>query len=454
MRLLGYVGDDLTGSVDVMEALTVAGISTALFVDAPTPEELAAVDASAVGIASVARTLPPRAIAQTLPPLLHALRAWGAPRLLYKICSTFDSAPHVGSIGAAVDAAIASGAGSAWIALFVAAPRLGRYCAFGNLFARSGYDSDIYRLDRHPTMRNHPATPMDEADLRVHLSRQTGEPIGLVDALDLAGDDPVAAVSRERAAGARIILFDALTAGNVATVGNLIAEPGLLAVGSAGVAHALTAHWVTTGVLPHVPAAPPAGPVQRVLAVAGSCSPVTARQIGRAVAAGYTEIPMPDLAGPVVDRAVAEATEVADAALAAGRSVVVHSRPRIGPDGVAAAVASAAPAQTIGAGLAAVAARMLDRVDRLVVAGGDTSGYVLRGLGVRTLRVSAPFAPAMPFCRGHRRDGTDLGVELMFKGGQTGDRDFLLDVRSGRIGSARHAGSGVPDTPIRERTFT
>ncbi|MBV5333578.1 four-carbon acid sugar kinase family protein, partial [bacterium] len=49
----------------------------------------------------------------------------------------------------------------------VGAPFLRRYVAFGNLFARAG---DItYRLDRHPTMSNHPITPMTEGDLRLHL---------------------------------------------------------------------------------------------------------------------------------------------------------------------------------------------------------------------------------------------------------------------------------------------
>ena len=64
---------------------------------------------------------------------------------------------------------------------------------------RSGLDSPVYRLDRHPTMRHHPVTPMTEADLRVHLSHQTDRPIDLVDVLALdAGYE--AAAERLRAA--------------------------------------------------------------------------------------------------------------------------------------------------------------------------------------------------------------------------------------------------------------
>ncbi|MGO8249179.1 hypothetical protein ACC809_36725, partial [Rhizobium johnstonii] len=37
----------------------------------------------------------------------------------------------------------------------------------GNLFA--AYQGRIFRIDRHPVMSRHPVTPMDEADLAVHL---------------------------------------------------------------------------------------------------------------------------------------------------------------------------------------------------------------------------------------------------------------------------------------------
>ena len=53
----------------------------------------------------------------------------------------------------------------------------------GNLFARSGLDSEPSRLDRHPTMSRHPVTPMDEADLRLLLAKQTQLAVELVDTL-------------------------------------------------------------------------------------------------------------------------------------------------------------------------------------------------------------------------------------------------------------------------------
>ena len=71
--------------------------------------------------------------------------------------------------------------------LAVGLPLLGRYVAFGNLFALSGLDTEPFRLDRHPTMSRHPVTPMNESDLRVILTGQTALPVELLDVLKLDG---------------------------------------------------------------------------------------------------------------------------------------------------------------------------------------------------------------------------------------------------------------------------
>src|SRR5438067_10399171 len=75
---------------------------------------------------------------------------------------------------------------SRFVPLVVGAPSLGRYCVFGNLFARCGAESEPFRLDRHPSMSRHPITPMDEADLRLHLAKQTNKSIALFDILKVA----------------------------------------------------------------------------------------------------------------------------------------------------------------------------------------------------------------------------------------------------------------------------
>src|ERR1051326_829087 len=184
--LLCFYGDDFTGSTDALESITRAGARTILFTEPPNSRMLKRYsDVQAVGVAGMTRSMSRKAIEKTIKPALEQLRKLGAPHVHYKVCSTFDSSPTVGSIGLVIDLA--------WkifcprfVPLLRGAPALGRYCAFGNLFARFGHDSESFRLDRHPSMTKHPITPADESDLRLHLSRQTKKRIGLFDLLQMA----------------------------------------------------------------------------------------------------------------------------------------------------------------------------------------------------------------------------------------------------------------------------
>ena len=130
------------------------------------------------------RSMTPGQMEAALPPVFERLGRLGAKLFHYKMCSTFDSSPEVGSIGRAIDIGQRIFA-SPFVPLVVGAPVLRRYCLFGNLFATVG--DETFRLDRHPTMRCHPVTPMDEADLRVHLARQTSKTTALMDILHLTG---------------------------------------------------------------------------------------------------------------------------------------------------------------------------------------------------------------------------------------------------------------------------
>ena len=120
---------------------------------------------------------------RTCPPAFAWLKALGAAVCHYKVCSTFDSSPAVGNIGRAIEIGRRV-FGQAAVPLLVGAPQLKRYTAFGNLFA--AYRGETYRIDRHPVMSRHPVTPMDEADLLVHLSPPDGVALRRSSTLQLA----------------------------------------------------------------------------------------------------------------------------------------------------------------------------------------------------------------------------------------------------------------------------
>ncbi len=425
---LAYYGDDFTGSTDALESLTQAGIRTALFLAPPTPEQLAAFpDLQAIGVAGLTRSLAPEAMEAELRPAFTRLRALGPRHVHYKVCSTFDSSPDIGSIGRAIDVG-ADIFRAPFIPLVVGAPALGRYCVFGNLFARFGIGSAgaIHRLDRHPSISRHPVTPMTEADLQVHLAKQTTKRIDLIDmlALDRSEMETRAKLAALLGARAEIVLIDVFVPEHLTRIGALLDPLGtherpLFSIGSSAIGTALASRWGGRA----RPLAGPPGPAKPLLVVSGSCSPVTAGQIDHALSHGFTGIAlMPDATNEV------ECSSAALSSLRAGRhTVVTTSR---GPDDRA---TSPAPARMLGAALGRLARAAVEQIGirRVVFSGGDSSSYAARALGIEAVEMIAPLAPGAPLCRAHAPGTPVHGLEVNFKGGQVGAPDYFAAVAAG-----------------------
>jgi uncharacterized protein YgbK (DUF1537 family) len=366
------------------------------------------------------------------------LRALAAPICHYKTCSTFDSAPHVGSIGRAIDIGRAT-FGGVFVPLVIGAPALKRYTAFGTLFA--GYEGATYRIDRHPVMRDHPVTPMDEGDMTRHLARQTASRIGLVDLLALRGPDPRSALDAAVAEGAEIVLLDLFEEADLARIGDLLwAQRGAEApfvAGSSGIEYALMAYWRESGAIPEPIPLTNAGPVARLAAVSGSCSAVTETQLHHAMAHGFEGVAVD--ARALADPGAADTTREAAiaqglAALQAGRSVVVYSA--LGRDGgyIENSGADAiAFNRSLGEQLGAILHELVsrERLTRALVAGGDTSSHAARQLGLNALTLAMPLAPGSPLCRGHAPGRALDGLEIALKGGQVGGPAYFSQARDG-----------------------
>lgn len=443
--LLAYYGDDFTGSAAVMEVMSFAGLDSVMFLRPPSPERLAAfADKRCIGIAGIARSKSPAWMDEHLPPIFAALAGIGAPLIHYKVCSTFDSAPGIGSIGRAIDLGVATLA-PAFVPLVVAAPAIGRYQLFGNLFAVVG--SAGHRLDRHPVMARHPVTPMDEADIARHLARQTGRRIGLIDLPALQQGKARTALAALQDSDAPVIVIDGVDEPSLAAAGALIwqnRETCRFVAGSQGIEYALVAHWRQAGLNPHAAPVMRVAPVERIAVVSGSCSPVTAGQIAHAQRHGFAAIRLN--AARAVDPSAweAECGRAVDAALAAlgqGASPLVFTAE--GPDDPAVSVlteacrsAGADMAEVndrIGTGLGAILGAILDTsgLGRALIAGGDTSGHATLALGVDALSVIAEIAPGSPLCRAHADDTRRDSLELALKGGQIGGIDYFSAVRAG-----------------------
>lgn len=434
-----WYGDDFTGASDTLAVLAQGGLAAMLFLQVPDSAQLAAAarvlgrPLDAVGIAGAARSMAPDAMARELEPV-GAFFAGLAPRVLhYKVCSTFDSAPHVGSIGQAVRT-LRPHVDHPTTLIVGGQPSLGRYCVFSQVFAAAGQGGAVERLDRHPTMRTHPVTPMNEADLRIHLAAQgLGPVVGLhypLYAYEAALQARFGAVADE---GAPAVLLDVAEPEHLRVVGGLLWREAtgrrLLAVGPSGVAQALLAHW-GTGAAPVAAEAPDDGGA--VLVVAGSLSPVTARQVRAAGSFHLIPLRPEDLTD---DTRSAAARERIARSLASDLPTLVTTAPaQAGSvDTRRAGDVAAATARFVRQLLVEQAARGLP-VRRLGLAGGDTSSLVTQGLGLWGLSYLGALGPGVALCRTHADTPALDGLTVMLKGGQMGAEDVF----------ERFAGTGLP----------
>lgn len=425
-RLFCYYGDDFTGSTDVLEVLAANGVPCTLFFDPPGESELARFpNCRAIGVAGESRSRDPEWMDAHLPAVFSALRGYAAPICQYKVCSTFDSSPEWGSIGRALEIGRSEFA-VPFVPVVAAAPHLGRYVLFGNLFAEGG--GAVHRIDRHPTMSRHPVTPMPEADLRLHLAKQTATRIALMDLNALLGGRAAERYSALLRQQPGAILFDGLNDKTALETGRLLwTAPGSahsFAVGSSGLTLALIHYWREAGMIPHDVPRATVPPAERLIVVSGSCSPVTEGQIRWALSSGFSGVRL-DASQPDRDAATLHGL----AALNEGKSLVVYSA--LGPGDRTAG----AGGESLGRALGEILTRLLEGsgVRRVLLAGGDTATHALRRQGISALTFLASTVPGAPLCRAHSAMRISDGLELVLKGGQIGPENYFEMVRKGNL---------------------
>jgi uncharacterized protein YgbK (DUF1537 family) len=442
--LVAWYGDDFTGAAAVMEVLTFAGIPAMLFLDVPTQDQLARYqDVRAIGVASTARTQSPAWMDRALPPAFAALLALNPELLHYKICSTLDSSPSIGSIGRAIEIA-ADLIEPQGVPVVVAAPQIRRYQSFGHLFAAAG--DAVYRLDRHPVMSRHPITPMSEPDVARHIAQQSNRLAWALWSLeDMTAHRPPQWPQTTNQIP--VLAIDCIDTDTEAAVGDFLwnnRAANRFVVGSQGIEYALVRYWANAGLL--APQAPltTAGRTSGMVVISGSVSPTTAEQIAWSRAHNFETIRFDVLQACVDDQTlIAERDRVVTqslTAIAAGLDPLIFTAE--GPDDPTIAQLQqvvtqsgkkiGAINQTVGVCLGQMLHRILSQsgLRRAVVSGGDTSGHATRQLGIFALSALAPTIQGAALFKAHA-DGAMNGLELALKGGQMGSVDYFGWIRDG-----------------------
>ena len=422
--LLAFYGDDFTGSTDALEFICSAGAKAVLFIEPPTAEQLKAYPyLDAFGVAGKTRSLSPEEMEQILLPAFEKIKTTGAQHIHYKVCSTFDSSPIIGSIGKAIDCG-AIVFKNTTIPILGGMPALGRFCVFGNLFAKMGIGSEgkIYRLDRHPSMSKHPVTPADESDLRLHLGKQTNKKIGLIDILQLK--QPAAEIHCDEA----VVLIDALNETHLLKIGawmqQLSGGQQLFSVGSSGIEMALGKYWNECQQLIPATEWPKPGKANPLLVVSGSCSPVTAAQIAYAKVNGFEEVAIDAIKICTDDVAEENIIIKVNELLQQKKNVIVHT---------GAKQTQQLSSEKLGTALGTIAKAAAEQslVKRIVIAGGDTSSYAARAMEIAAVEMIVPIVIGAPLCKALSANKSINGLEVNFKGGQVGSENYFEIIMNG-----------------------
>jgi len=409
--LLGCIADDFTGASDLAGALAKEGMRTRLFTGAPRGDAADAVDAGVVMLKS--RSIAAAdAVAQSLD-ALERLRALGCRQFLFKYCSTFDSTPE-GNIGPVAEA-LADALGAKGVVVCPAFPATGRTLYQGHLFVHD-------RLLSESGMERHPLNPMTDPDIRRWLARQSRAAPGHVAHATVAKGAAAirAALAAEAGAGRTLVVVDAIDEADLRAIGAAAADAALVTGGS-GIAIGLPDNFRRSGALASHPAPRTAsdGPA---LVLAGSCSTATREQVAR-YAASHPSYRV------AVDRLLAGAPVAREAADFAARhrdaAPIIYSTDA--PDAVASIKAGRGgdtAAQAIEALFGGLATKAVaSGVERLVVAGGETSGAVVTALALDALDIGAEIDPGVPALATVTPAGAPLALAL--KSGNFGGPDFL-----------------------------
>ncbi|CAI8842751.1 3-oxo-tetronate kinase [Pseudomonas chlororaphis] len=410
--LLGCIADDFTGATDLANMLVRGGMRTVQSIGIPSREVAAGLDADAIVIALKSRTTPVAEAFEESLAALDWLREQGCEQIFFKYCSTFDSTA-AGNIGQ-VSEALLKALGSDFTLACPAFPENGRTIFRGHLFVQD-------QLLSESGMQHHPLTPMTDANLVRVLQAQTQLKVGLLRYDSIAGGVEAvrAKIAELRQQGIGMAIADALSDQDLYTLGSACADLPLLTGGS-GLALGLPGNFRRASKLRDFDAASLPTVEGGEVVLAGSASVATIGQVAAWLEADRPALridPMALAAGePVVEQALAFARDSDETVLIYATSTpaeVKAVQQQLGVERAGALVENALG--EIAAGL------RQNGVRRFVIAGGETSGAVVKALGVNLLQIGAQIDPGVPATLSNAAEP----LALALKSGNFGSRDFF-----------------------------
>ena len=415
--LLGCIADDFTGGTDLAGMLVKSGMRTIQLIGIPTGPVPTDVDAIVIALKS--RTSPVEdAVGESLA-ALRWLQEAGCRQFFFKYCSTFDSTAR-GNIGPVTEA-LMHALGTTFTIACPAFPANGRTIYQGYLFV-----GDVPLNESG--MRDHPLTPMTDANLVRVLQQQVRGKVGLT-AQRVVEQGTAAIVERFallQEGGCSMSIVDAVSDRDLHAIGAACAALPLVTGGS-GLAIGLPDNFRRVGLLAREHGAdvlPATGGLRAV--IAGSCSVATQRQVAFMAqqAPSFQIDPLRLAAGEdLVTSALAWAAQHVGTGpiliyATAAPETVRQAQQQLGVEQAGNLVETALG--KIAIGLVALG------VGQLIVAGGETSGTVVKALGVKGLRIGPEIDPGVPWTVALTEKSAGMPLALALKSGNFGSEDFFV----------------------------
>lgn len=415
--LLGCVADDFTGATDLANVLTRGGMSCVQLNGLSALTDKAAervAHADAVVVALKSRSIPAKDAVEQSVKALHWLRDQGCGKFFFKYCSTFDSTDE-GNIGPVAEAMM-DALGTPFSIACPAAPENGRTVYQGHLFVNGV-------LLNETGMRNHPITPMADANLVRVLERQTKGQVGLIGTECVqrgaqAVSDCIGALKIE---GFRLAIADAIAERDLHALAEGTADLPLLTGGS-GLAVGLPDLFRSSGQMDKQ-TAPLAWPTNGYgVVISGSCSQATNGQVAVMSETNPSHALSPAALAEDAAKEVDRAVDFVVSTRAHGPALIYSTAPPQELAAVQAKLGQEEASQLIETAMGEIARQLVaSGVTRLVVAGGETSGAVVTALGLDTLAIGPEIAPGVPWTLSLG----DTNLALALKSGNFGGPDFF-----------------------------
>ncbi|MDX9784259.1 MAG: four-carbon acid sugar kinase family protein [Spirochaetia bacterium] len=421
------IADDFTGSGDSAVQFRTPNRPARFLLDL-NQKNLSGLELSAYVVNSDSRFLSGAEAYKRVRGIAKAIGESACGKLFKKIDSTLR-----GNIAEEV-AAVMDGAGFSRALVCPAAPRNGRTVVDGLCLVNQK------PINSGTVARDH-FTPVDEACLASHFESKFPGRIAHISLQELRDGAQALATAVERLSeeGKTIFTADAQSIEDLELLATLAELPGLLLVGSSGLAEALANHKAASRT-----EVSPQGiqkvPVEKAVFFVGSVTPTSAAQCAFLAASGSVQRIVVDGRGaadePAAEmaRVLAEAEALPDAALLFNTSSVKKG-------------VSAEQARLIGARISQFMGELALEVARrrsarfLFAMGGDTAARIVASLGADYIDFTDEILPGLPYGSCQSRA---LGISLNFacKSGGFGAMDALvqvLDRVSGTLPQAKAA---------------